>query len=67
LATTILHDYHEQLPGGITLEPGNGGVYEIFYNDTPVFSKIKEGRFPDEDEAVQLVEHALGMHGGNAS
>jgi selT/selW/selH-like putative selenoprotein len=66
LATTILHDYHEQLPGGVTIEPGSGGVYEIFYNDTPVFSKKREGRFPNEEEAVHLVEHALGLHGGSA-
>ena len=62
MAVTILHDHHDQLPGGITLLPSSGGVYEIFHNDTLVFSKKAEGRFPDDGEAEHLLEHALGLH-----
>jgi selT/selW/selH-like putative selenoprotein len=63
LAVTILSEHHDRLPGGLTLEPSSGGVYEIFYNDTPIFSKKQEDRFPEEGEVEHLLEHALGRHG----
>ena len=63
LAVTILSEHHDRLPGGVTLEPSSDGVYEIFYNDTPIFSKKQEDRFPEEGEVEHLLEHALGQHG----
>jgi selT/selW/selH-like putative selenoprotein len=63
LAVNILSEHHDQLPGGLTLEPSGGGVFEVYYNDTPVFSKQQEDRFPEEGEVEHLLEHALGLHG----
>jgi selenoprotein W-related protein len=59
LAEDILDEYADALPGGVTIEPGSGGVFEIYYNDTPVFSKKQEGRFPEPGEVQHMLMHAL--------
>ena len=56
MAESILHDYDELLPGGVTLVPGSGGVFEISLGDRLVFSKAQVGRFPEPNE----VEEKLG-------
>jgi selenoprotein W-related protein len=50
LAEHLLHDYHKQLPGGITLVPSSGGVFEVTLDDRILFSKKQTGRFPEEGE-----------------
>jgi selenoprotein W-related protein len=59
LAESILHDYYEQIPGGITLVPGSGGVFEIFLGDQQLFSKEETGRFPDDNEIEDKLEAIL--------
>ena len=44
------------LPGGVTLIPSTGGVFEVAIGDQTIFSKKATGRFPETDE----VETALG-------
>jgi len=39
----------------IELVRGSGGVYEIVVDGETVFSKKKEGRFPDSGEIVALM------------
>jgi predicted Rdx family selenoprotein len=53
LAESILHDYYQQLPGGVTLLPGSGGVFEVTLLDggkRTLFSKEVVGRFPEDGE-----------------
>jgi selenoprotein W-related protein len=39
----------------LTLLPGTGGVFEVRVNDSLVWSRATEGRFPEMKELKQLV------------
>lgn len=39
----------------ITLKQGTGGIYDIYLDDQMLFSRKKEGRFPEIKELKQLV------------
>ena len=59
LAANILDEYADALPGGVTLEPSSGGVFEVFLNGNLIFSKKQEGRFPEPGEVEHMLMHAL--------
>jgi selT/selW/selH-like putative selenoprotein len=59
LAENVLHDYYEQLPGGVELIPGIGGIFEVEFNGRNVFSKEHTGRFPEENEIESKLETLL--------
>ena len=59
MAENILHDFQDQLPNGVTLLPGSGGVFEVILGDQTVFSKKKLDRFPDENEVEGKLEELL--------
>ena len=59
MAENILHDHYELLPGGVTLVPGEGGIFEVSLHDRTVFSKERLRRFPDENEVEDLMEEIL--------
>lgn len=40
----------------MTLAPSTGGVFEVTLGDQLIFSKKREGRFPEEDEILSRVE-----------
>ena len=40
--------------------PSKGGCFELKVGDTLLYSKLKTGRFPDEQEMVRAVGKALG-------
>ena len=42
----------------VSLTKGAGGVFEVTVDGTLVFSKKAEGRFPEEQEAIDLVTKA---------
>jgi selenoprotein W-related protein len=50
----LLTTYKQKI-GQFTLVPKGGGCFELSVNGSPVFSKLKEGRFPDEEWAVTAV------------
>jgi selenoprotein W-related protein len=56
LAEHLLHDYHKELPDGVTLIPRSGGVFEVTRGDHLLFSKKETGRFPEEGE----LDEAMG-------
>ena len=39
----------------VTLTPGSGGVFDVNIDGKNVFSKQKEGRFPEPDEIVKKI------------
>ncbi len=41
--------------GEVTLIPGTGGVFEVRVDGDLVWSKAKQGRFPESKELKQLV------------
>jgi selenoprotein W-related protein len=51
----VLKNYHEKF-SGVTLVPSTGGVFEVMLGDQLIFSKKREGRFPEEDEILSRVE-----------
>ncbi len=42
----------EEFDVDATLEKGSGGCFEVTVDERLVFSKLKEGRFPSEDEVI---------------
>jgi selenoprotein W-related protein len=59
LAEQVLHDFHKELPGGVTLVPGGGGIFEVSLGDHPIFSKKEAGRFPAEGEVLGRLAEVL--------
>ncbi len=59
MAENILHDYEEQLPGGVTLLPSSGSIFEVSLNGKNLFSKKRLDRFPNDEEVEGLLEKAL--------
>lgn len=56
----MLHDFQDQLPGGVQLVPSSGGVFEVSLGDELIFSKKKLGRFPENSEIDDALEQRLG-------
>ena len=55
----MLHDYYEQLPGGVEIIPGSGGIFEVELNGSLIFSKEETGRFPQDNEIETKLEELL--------
>ncbi|GAA2979022.1 selenoprotein W-related protein [Microbacterium terrae] len=48
VAQEMLTTFQEELMGGgATLEPGTGGVFEVYADDVLVWSRKTDGGFPD--------------------
>jgi selenoprotein W-related protein len=58
----LLVDKYDKFFSDITLKPSDGGRYEVFVNDTLVFSKLDTGRFPEDDEVQNLVATEIGAN-----
>lgn len=41
------------------LVPSDGGRFEIFLDEEPVYSKLETGRFPEPREIVGVIESRL--------
>jgi len=54
LAAKILRKYKQQLES-LELQPSSGGCFELSFDGNLVYSKLREGRFPDEEAMVKLV------------
>ena len=46
-------DKHEQDLASLEFIPSGGGAFEVKLDDTLIFSKFKEGRFPEHAEVLQ--------------
>ena len=40
------------------LQPGSGGVFDVWVDGRRVFSKHQEGSFPDENDIVRRIRRA---------
>jgi selenoprotein W-related protein len=56
--TAKLLDVYKQKIEGLTLIPAGGGCFELTVNGKLLYSKLKEGSFPDEQWAVDAVAKA---------
>lgn len=58
MAQELLTTFEEEL-GGVTLQPGTGGVFIIRVDNTVIWSRKEQGRFPDITELKQLVRDTV--------
>jgi selenoprotein W-related protein len=58
MAQELLTTFEAEL-GEVALVPGSGGVYDVRVNGELLFSRKKEGRFPDLKELKQLVRDRI--------
>jgi len=54
LLTTFDGDLDE-----VSLQPGEGGIFEIMANGTLIWSRKEMGRFPEVTELKQVVRNAI--------
>jgi selenoprotein W-related protein len=59
VAQELLHTFGDSL-GGVTLVPGEGGIFEIAIEGEPLFSTKTHGRFPEMRELRELVRDRIG-------
>ena len=57
MAEELLHGYGDSIES-LTLIPSGGGRFEVTVNGRLIFSKAREGRFPDLQE-IQKELHQL--------
>ena len=58
MAQELLTTFDAEL-SELTLQPGCGGVFEVIANDTLVWSRKEEGRFPEITELKQRVRDVI--------
>ncbi|MDQ2077276.1 SelT/SelW/SelH family protein [Marinimicrobium sp. ABcell2] len=54
LAQELLSTFESDL-GEVALVPGTGGVFDILCDEQLIYSRKREGRFPEAKEIKQLV------------
>lgn len=54
MAQELLTTFSEEL-GEVALVPGTGGIFEVWVNETLVWSRAAQGRFPEITELKRLV------------
>ena len=59
MTAKILPEFKRQI-GRFTLIPSKGGCFELTVGGKLLYSKLKTGQFPDEQEMVRAVGKALG-------
>ena len=58
MAQELLTTFEQEL-GGVTLAPGHGGVFEIRVNETLIWSRERDGGFPEIKQLKQLVRDQI--------
>jgi selenoprotein W-related protein len=54
LTSKLLSQYKQRIRD-LKLIPASGGCFELSVNGELIYSKLKEGKFPDEKWAVEAV------------
>ena len=62
LVKTLLETYGRKIEQ-LTVVPSDGGRFEITVDGKLVYSKLEEGRFPEEEEALALIDGKPGKAG----
>jgi selenoprotein W-related protein len=58
LAGKLLNEYKQKIQS-LELEPSGGGAFELTADGELLYSKLAEGRFPDEGAMLALVGKRL--------
>jgi selenoprotein W-related protein len=61
LAKNLLSSYGQRLNKNfsVTLDTGDGGVFEVYVDGVKVFSRHEQRRFPTHDEIAEQIEKRL--------
>jgi len=60
VAQELLTTFQDELmDGGATLVPGTGGVFEVYADEEPVWSRKSDGGFPDIVELKRRVRDRI--------
>jgi len=54
LASLVLNTFKQKV-SSLALVPSGGGCFELSANGVLLYSKLKSGEFPDEQEMVELL------------
>ena len=52
-------DHFKQKVNNLTLVPSGGGCFELTANGELLYSKLKTGQFPDEQDIIDQLEKKL--------
>lgn len=58
MAQEMLTTFENEL-AEVALVPGTGGIFEVRLDGVAIFSRKKQGRFPESKEAKQLVRDRI--------
>ena len=58
LAQELLTTFADELES-VTLHPGSGGVFAVWYNDTLIWERQRDGGFPEAKELKQRLRDQL--------
>jgi len=58
LASRILDEFKQKIKS-LTLVPAGGGCFELSANGELLYSKLKTGQFPDEQNVIDMLEKKL--------
>lgn len=59
LAEKLLNEHKNDIEE-LTIIPSSGGVFEISMNEELLFSKKELNRFPEDDEAENIIKDKIG-------
>ena len=58
MAELLQNKYKNELEG-VDLVPSSGGAFEVSIDGELVYSKLKTGRFPEEEEITAAMDKAV--------
>ena len=58
MTSKLLTTYKQKIKE-LKLVPGGGGCFELSLNGELVYSKLKTGQFPDEEQMIETVGRRL--------
>ena len=58
-ALRLREELQNKFSADVEILEGSGGVFEVELNGNSVFSKKELGRFPNENEVIDLIEEVL--------
>lgn len=58
MAQELLTTFQEEI-AELTLQPGTGGVFEVYANEIRIWSRKEKGGFPEIKELKQLVRDVI--------
>ena len=58
-ALRLREELQNKFSADVEILEGSGGVFEVELNGDSIFSKKELGRFPNENEVIDLIEEVL--------